>query len=234
VIATLAVLVATAAHAAEAPIGEPAVLQEWLSHAATLKSWSANFTQTRHLQALAQPLTSPGRVWFQAPDRFRWELGQPAQSLVLRDGPDLWLLSPALHRAEFVSLTNAAPGPLRDALALLDTGFPQDAATFRRQYKLLGVQTNAAVGPPPSEPTYTFRLQPRAPGANRFLPEMNVIVTVASYQLAATELRFADGSRLRNDFTAAVQNPELTGGLFRTNLDAAWKITSAGAAKKQP
>ena len=202
---------------------EIAVLQRWLDQATTLTTWHADVVQTRHLKALTQPLTSLGQVWFAAPDRFRWELGRPPQSLVFREGNELLMLSPRLKRAERFSLSKVAPGPMQDALALLDTGFPRNAAEFQQRFHLLSVLTNQ---PGTNGSFHALRLQPSAAGARRFLPELRVEVTAADFQLVATELVFADGSRLRNDFTDPQVNPPLDPALFRTNLDASWKVLS--------
>src|SRR5262245_23984784 len=53
-----------------------AALRSWLAAQTNIQTWSADFVQTRTLKALAQPLTASGHVWFAAPNRFRWELGQ--------------------------------------------------------------------------------------------------------------------------------------------------------------
>lgn len=203
----------TAARAAEAD----ALLQRWLTNATNLTSWHAEFTQTRHLKALTQPLASTGQVWFAAPDRFRWELGQPPQSIALRDGAQMLVLAPRLKRAERYNLTAATPGAMRDLMALFDTGFPRDAAEFQRRFTLLeAVPTNSV---------WAFRLQPRATAARRMLPEMRVEVSTNDFLLTATELTFADGSRMRNDFTNSVKDAPVDAAQFTTNLDATWKVT---------
>ena len=61
------------------------------------------------------------------------------------------------------------------------------------------------------------------------LPELRVEVTTADFQLVATELVFADGSRLRNDFSEPQVNLPLEPALFRTNLDASWKILTTAS-----
>ena len=199
------------------------MLGRWLARQTNVTSWSAEFVQTRHLKALTQPLTTPGRVWFVAPDRFRWELGAPAQSVALRANDDLLVLAPRLKRAEKYSLAAFAQGPMKDALALLDTGFPRDAADFRRRFDLLGLgQTNG---------TYAFRLQPRAASARKLLPELTIIVSTNDFSLSGTELVFTDGSRLRNDFTNTVDNPVIDPALFQAPLDATWKVTEPMKSK---
>ncbi len=205
---------------------ETAVLQRWLEQTTQLQTWHAEVVQTRYLKALTQPLTSQGQVWFAAPDRFRWELGHPPQSLVLREGNELQILSPRLKRAERFSLSKTTPGPMQDALALLDTGFPRNAAEFQERFQLVAVLTNQ---PSTNGSFHAFRLQPHAASARRFLPELRVEVTTADFQLVATELLFADGSRLRNDFSAPQLNLNLEPTLFRTNLDASWKISTPTA-----
>jgi outer membrane lipoprotein-sorting protein len=56
-------------------------------------------------------------------------------------------------------------------------------------------------------------------------------VTVATndFALQATELWFADGSRMRNDFTNAVMNPPLEGTLFAPPIPPDYKVTEPGA-----
>ena len=61
-----------------------ALLNAWHAAQTNLHTWTANFTQTRTLKTLRQPLVATGQVWFAKPDRFRWELGQPAQTIALR------------------------------------------------------------------------------------------------------------------------------------------------------
>src|ERR1019366_6383678 len=72
---------------------------QWFAAQTNLQSWSADFTQTRSLKVLAQPLVSPGKVWVK-PGEFRWELGQPVQTIVLRRPEQLLIIYPRLNRAE--------------------------------------------------------------------------------------------------------------------------------------
>lgn len=51
-----------------------------------IQSVRADFTQEKHLQILAEPLVSEGRLLFAAPDRLRWEYTSPLPSVLLMDG----------------------------------------------------------------------------------------------------------------------------------------------------
>src|SRR5262245_39161944 len=102
----------------------PAV-STWLAAQTNIQSWSADFVQTRTLKSLTQPLTATGHVWFAAPNRFRWELGHPAQTIAVRVTEELLVIYPRLKRVERFLLTGEQTGAWRDALALLEAGFPR-------------------------------------------------------------------------------------------------------------
>ena len=102
-------------------------LTNWLAAQSTLKTWTADFTQTRTLKTLKQPLRSNGRLIFAAPNNFRWQLGDPAQTIAIRNSNEMSVIYPKLKRAERYPLTGAGNEPWRDALALMDAGFPTTA-----------------------------------------------------------------------------------------------------------
>jgi outer membrane lipoprotein-sorting protein len=201
-----------------------ALLKSWLESQKELKTWTADLTQTRHLKALAEPLKAEGKIWFSAPDKFRWELGQPARTVAIRNGPDMWLLSPKLKRAEHFPLDGSATGPWRDAMALLESGFPRDATTFRAQYELRAfTRTNDL---------YQLDLIPRQPAAREMIPSVGVVFSIETKNLVATELTLADGSVLRNDFRNVRVNPEITPSTFAAPDTGEYKITEPW--KKRP
>jgi outer membrane lipoprotein-sorting protein len=92
---------------------------QWFAVQTNLQSWSADFIQTRSLKVLAQPLVATGKVWVTTPGLFRWELGQPAQTIALRQPNQLLIIYPRLKRAEKYALSATPTGPLKDALALM-------------------------------------------------------------------------------------------------------------------
>jgi outer membrane lipoprotein-sorting protein len=189
-----------------------AFLTAWLDAQRGLRTWSASFTQTRALAALREPLRTPGRLWFAAPDRFRWELGEPPQTIALRRTNELWVIYPRLKRAERYPLSAAGGEAWRDALALLDAGFPGSRTEFEARFRLLGLaETNGLT---------TVRLEPRRAPARKFMREIRLTLRASDLGLVANELHFADGSRLRNDFTNAVANAPIPPERFEPALPA--------------
>lgn len=187
------------------------LLNAWFHAQTNLQSWSARFTQTRSLRTLAQPLAVQGRVWVVFPDRFRWELGEPAQTIALRRGEDMWVIYPRLKRAERYPLTGAQPGPWRDALALFEAGFPRGRAELESRFRILTVTVSNEV--------CRLALQPKSVSARRLMPQVRVSFDTRGCSLLATEVTFADGSQLRNEYAGAAANAPVSDTLFQPRLD---------------
>jgi outer membrane lipoprotein-sorting protein len=193
------------------------LLTTWFAAQTNLQTWSADFTQTRTLKSLVQPLTATGHVWFAAPNRFRWELGQPPQTLAVRGADEMLVIYPPVKRAERYPLNSHTPAQWRDLLALLDAGFPRSRSEMDRQFKLTAQQVTNGV--------CELVLQPRSPSARKMMPQMTIAFGTEDFSLRATELQFADGSTLRNDFTNAVLNVKIDETAFTPKLGDDYKIT---------
>ncbi len=210
--------------ATAAAIDTNAVVAAWLGSQAGIRTMTADLVQTRKLKALADPLVTKGRLWFEPPDRFRWELGVPAQTIVVRDGKDLLMISPRLKRAERYPMDGSAKGPWTDALSLLESGFPRDAASFHRQYQVRSLAETNGV--------FEVRIQPVSPGARRMISGILLVVGTNGFRLHASELLLADGSVVRNDFENVRLNATLETNTFAPALTGDFKIVEPW--KKQP
>jgi len=194
-----------------------AVLDSWFAAQTNLQTWSADFTQTRTLPTLTQPLVAAGRVWVAMPDQFRWEIGQPAKTIAVRHEDEMQVIYPLLKRAECYPMGAHAPQEWRDAMSLLQAGFPRNRREFESQFQVLSLaETNGH---------WQLALQPKSRFARQMLTELRVTLATNDFSLAATELVFVDGSRMRNDFTHAVLNPALDEKLFAWQPPPDYKVT---------
>ena len=215
--ALIALAIFCAARAALA-LDTNALLDAWFAAQKDVHTWSADFTQTRRLKTLTQPLVTTGRLAFRAPADFRWELGDPTQTIALRHGGDMFLIYPRLKRAEHYALGADAPREWRDAMSLLNAGFPRDRAEFESQFTLLTLtETNGL---------WRLGLQPKSKFARQWMPELRLSLATNGFSLAETELTFVDGSSMRSDFTNAVLNPVLDAGLFAWTPPDDFKVTN--------
>jgi outer membrane lipoprotein-sorting protein len=212
-VALLGILAASNLRAADTN----AVLESWFAAQAGVHSLSGDFVQTRTLKTLVQPLTATGRLWFAPPNQFRWELGHPAQTIALRHADEMFVIYPRLKHAEHYSLGASAPPQWRDAMSLLDAGFPRTRQQFDSQFQIQSLmETNGM---------WQLTLQPRAAAAREIMPELRVFLKTSDFSLAGTELVFVDGSRMRNDFTNVVLNAPVDEKIFQWQAPADFKVT---------
>ena len=207
----LVLLVAPLARAAD----YDAQFNKWFEVQTNLQSWAGDFTQTRTLTVLNQPLISHGKVWVK-PGEFRWELGQPAQTIVLRTPEQLLIVYPRLKRAEKYPLDAVPTGPMKDALSLLDASLPRDRATMEKSFALLSaMETNSIL---------QMTLQPRSEAARKFIGQIVIGFHTNDFTIAVTEMKFADGSKLHNDFTNVVLNQPIEAKMFEAELPADYTV----------
>ncbi len=192
-------------------------VSEWLDQQGAIRTWSASFVQTRSLKTLKQPLKTEGRVWFATPDRFRWELGVPAQTIAVRETNAVVVHYPRLRRGERYPVDAGAGGPWSQMLTLLEAGFPRSRKDLDERFTVVSeVVTNGVV---------EVNLRPRVASVRRILPKFRVVLSAENATLQATELAFPDGSTMRNDFSDVQINPVLDDGLFRIVFEPDEKVS---------
>jgi len=191
-------------------------LNAWLNAQTNIQTWSAEVIQTRALKSLTQPLIAKGRVWFAAPNRFRWELGDPPQTIAVRQPDQMLVIYPRLKRAEKYLLAGNQNSQWRDTLALLEAGFPRSQRELEARFRVVSQAT--------ANEAHEVTLQPKSASARRLMPQIKVAFSTNDFSLRATELQFADGSTMRNDFTNATLNPKVPESVFTPDIGADFKI----------
>ena len=207
------------------PLGASAStnLHAWFAAQADTQTWSAEFTQTRTLKSLTQPLVTEGRLWFAAPNQFRWELGTPAQTIAIRRSNEVTVIYPRLKRAERYPLDNSPRNPMRDMLSLLEAGFPRSQADLEKTFRILSAREIDGV--------CHLLLEPKAAATRKLVPEVAVGLSLDDWSLATSSLRFADGSSLRNDYRNVKKNPEVKPDLLVPTVPPDYKIVEPARRK---
>lgn len=211
------VLLSGGAHWAQAAESQQ-LLADWLSAQSKVKTWTADFKQTRTFKALTEALESHGKVWFAAPDHFRWELGAPAQTIVVRQPNQLTILYPKLKRAEQFALNQKQARPWSDVLALLEAGFPRNQADLEARFRIVSTETDSQ--------SVSVTLQPRSVAARKMITLIRIEFDPRSFSLLQTDLQFSDGSKMSNEFRNAKLNPELEPDLFAPKIHSDYQVVN--------
>jgi outer membrane lipoprotein-sorting protein len=118
----------------------------------------------------------------------------------------MFVIYPLLQRAERYRLDAKTPGEWREALALLEAGFPRDRADLESRFRVLSLTE--------TDGSWQVALQPVSAFARRMMSEIRIGLATNDFSLTSTELVIVDGSRMRTDFTNGVLNPAFDDKVF--------------------
>jgi outer membrane lipoprotein-sorting protein len=210
VLPAIAILITAGVVVATPPAPDLSPLKEWIARQKDVRSVSADFTQTRTLRTLRSPIAGSGRLWFLAPDWFRWELGTPPKIIILGTPKGLTVIQPERKRAERRS--NAAPGTLQDAGTLGMMRIPGGGSfqEFQRNVRVLAFESSGS--------RCHLEMLPRDAQASRALAAIKLDFDPATGHWLSLEIVTREGSSIRNEFHNVRINSKLGKELFEYDL----------------
>lgn len=193
-----------------APAPDLAPLKAWIGRQKDVRSVSADFTQTRALRTLRSPIADTGRLWFVAPDWFRWELGNPAKTIILGTPRGLTVIQPGKKRAERVPQT--AFGGLQNPGALGMMRFPGGGSfeEFQRSVRVLAFESSGS--------RCHLEMLPRDAESGRALSAIKLDFDADTGHWLSLEILTREGSSIRNEFRNVRINPKIGKELFEYDL----------------
>ena len=209
-------LAARSASAADSPDLTP--LKHWLAHQGEVRSVQADFIQTRSFHALRDPLASPGHLWFEVPQSFRWELGDPAKTVVLRRGDAVYLIQPPKRRAEHLATADLGKAGASSPLPMMNFPLAKSFDDFNRQFEVTAL---SVVGS-----RCHVELRSRDPQEAKYLASLALDFDTENGFLLDFEARTRDGSSLRNEFTNVRLNAKIDPHVFDFDL-AGYEVADA-------
>lgn len=184
----LAFLLQGVALYAQAPKPLPPLLKQWAEAQKTMPDMAVSFRQTRTTPALKEPLTTTGKFWRFTDGAFRWELGQPAETMLVndltefrvREGKGEWQKldeKDARYRmwSRFLSGNEASPEELQ------------------QHFLVDAVEQNADVT--------AVSLRPKAPFVRRHLKQLDLQISPKTFRLLQLRVMQGDGATLTMTFS---------------------------------
>lgn len=198
-----------------------APLKKWIAQQAELKTVSADFTQTRRLRVLKDPVERRGKLWVNGPTLFRWELGEPPGTIVLRRGKQAFLISVRAKKAKLFDPEALAEREGMRAMRDLPTmDFPM-AVTFEEFMKRFDVFAVKVEGT-----RCDADILPKDAQAQKFLKRIRISFDINTGVLLGFEVATRDGSELRNDFSNVRLNEKIDRSVFDFDFNG-YRVTDA-------
>ncbi len=192
-------LLATA-HADRAP------LETWLKRQASITSLDAPFTQERKLPALKEPVTTIGRLCFLKPDKVRWQLGEPFETLAVSNGTTLTLVDASAKTARRTSVNS----PQAARFSMLSGKAFESLEMFDRTFEIIDSGVTSGI--------YQYTLKPKDRRIRSQIPWIFLDIDSEKNELRALEMELQDKSRLRTIFNHPRINVKLEEAFFTPDL----------------
>jgi outer membrane lipoprotein carrier protein len=162
IIAVISLVASLALGAKAAPLSPSDVkslLERIREKRAAAPSMQADFQEQRKVHLLDVPIVSSGKIWFQAPNKFRVERKGNAPSMTVSDGQQLWIYYPNFKSAEHYSLAKRSP---------LDAGI----SAITTALNLENVEHTFHIAGEKAEKGYDLELTPRNPSMKRIFQKL--------------------------------------------------------------
>lgn len=186
--------------------GQNAELETWLKRQSSIASLDATFTQERKLPALKNPTTTEGRLCFVKPDKVRWQLGDPFETLVVADGETLTLIDAAAKTARRTRVDS----PQAARFSMLSGKAFGSPEVFHQTFEVVDSRVTSGIH------QYTLKAKDRRIRAQ--VPWIFLDIDPVKNELRAIEMELRDKSRVKSVFHNPRFNVNLDDTLFKPDL----------------
>jgi chaperone LolA len=153
----------------------------------------ADFQEEKTVHMLNKPITSSGKISFQAPNKFRREAKGSSPSITVSDGNHLWIYYPKFKSAEHDSLGKRSP---------LDAGI----AAITASLNLENVEATYHITGTKEPDGDQLQLLPRNPSMKRFLKTFSIRLN-NDLQVVRTEMVQPNGDRIVTTYSNESRAP---------------------------
>ena len=153
----------------------------------------SDFREEKIIRLMNNPIVTSGKVWFQAPNKFKREVTGNSPSIMISDGQQLWIYYPKFKSAEHYSLGKHSP--LDAAMAALNTAL-----------NLENVETTFHITGDHAAQGYDLELLPRSPSMKRVFQRFQIHI---NNDLVAerTEMLQPNGDRIVTTYSNQNHSP---------------------------
>jgi len=183
------------------------VVERWLATNTGVRSLKIDFTQTRTMRSIKVPVRQEGSLWLDySTHRFRWQTGDPAQTIVVSVGKNILIIRTPMKKYEIRPAgSGGAPG-----MAAMANGFPRSLAEFQRKYRVLEIRSESN----------TKRIVARPlGGGGRGVETFTFVVDASHFRLLGFEIDLEDGSSVNTVFRHVATNVPVGKDLFQPSIE---------------
>ncbi len=147
----------------------------------------ADFHEEKVIRLMNKPIVSSGKIWFQAPSKFRREVAGSSSSVMVSDGQQLWIYYPNFKSAEHYSLGKHSP--VDAAMAAINTAL--NLENVEGTFHITGAKAPHG---------YDLELLPRGPSMKRLFQSFHLHIN-DDLLAERTEMLQPNGDRIVTSYS---------------------------------
>ena len=147
----------------------------------------ADFQEEKASHFLSKPVLSTGKVWFQAPNKFRREMKGGAQTVAASNGRDFWIYFPTRRSAQHFTLGKNSP--VDAAITAMITAL-----------NLENVESTYQVSASKNDGRYELQLLPRTPAGKHLFQRFDLRISNELF-VQRTEMMKPNGDRIGTTYS---------------------------------
>jgi chaperone LolA len=157
------------------------------------RTTEADFQEQRMIRLMKNPIVSSGRIWFQAPNKFRREVKGNSPSVTVSEGRQLWIYYPNFKSAERYPLGKGSP---------LDS----TVATINSALNLENIENTFQLTATKTDNGYELALQPRTASMKRVFQKLDLRIN-DNLRVERTDMLLPNGDRIVTSYSNQTRAP---------------------------
>ncbi len=166
----------------------PPIMVDWAEAQKTLPDMAVAFQQTRTIPALKQPVTARGHFWRFQDGAFRWELGEPAFTVLVHDMKEFRVR----EATDIPWQVLEEDDPRYRMWARFLSGREASPEDLARHFLVKVAEDSPGVA--------TVTLRPKAPFVKRYLKQIDLQISHSTKRLLQLRVLQGDGSTMLMQF----------------------------------
>ena len=156
----------------------------------------ADFHEEKNMRLMNKPIVSSGKVWFEAPNKFRREVKGNSPSVTVSNGRDLWIYYANFKSVEHYTLGKRSP--VDAAIAAINTAL--NLGNGESDFRITGAKM------PPPQAGYELELMPRSPSLKRMFQKFDLHLN-GDLLAERTEMSQPNGDRIVTTYSNQSRAP---------------------------
>ncbi len=183
-------------------LGTDELFRQFQENTANRTGFTANFEQVRHVSLFMDELRAEGKCWFEKPDKLRWEITSPYQSIMIYNDGEMGRFE--LRDGEWREMDTGAKDMMGAVLGQISAWMEGD---FEQASQMYGITLREEENP-------VVVLEPANQELRDLIHSIELTIDRRVWGITSVKIRENEGDYVMIQFTGQIDNPKIDPRIF--------------------